>query len=128
MTQAPMLDVVVGHLGHMRRLDRYPVERHLLRRPPARRALQPSYRTAGAQAPVPPRLPGPRTGPRRKPAVLVIGSSTGGPEALARVLPALPATLPVPVLLVQHMPPVFTRQFAQRPDRLRALRVVEAVD
>jgi two-component system, chemotaxis family, protein-glutamate methylesterase/glutaminase len=58
----------------------------------------------------------------------VIGSSTGGPEALTRVLPLLPASLPVPVLLVQHMPPVFTRQFAQRLDRLCALTVVEAAD
>jgi len=81
-----------------------------------------------APAPVAPRPPALRTGPRRKPAVLVIGASTGGPEALARVLPHLPASLPVPVLLVQHMPPVFTRQFAQRLDRLCALRVVEAVD
>ncbi|MGY1785560.1 protein-glutamate methylesterase/protein-glutamine glutaminase [Geodermatophilus sp. SYSU D00698] len=79
-------------------------------------------------APVAPRPPAPRSAPHKAPAVLVIGSSTGGPEALARVLPALPATLPVPVLLVQHMPPVFTRQFAQRLDRLSALRVVEAAD
>jgi two-component system chemotaxis response regulator CheB len=83
---------------------------------------------AAAPVPVAPRPPVPRTGPRRKPEVLVIGSSTGGPEALARLLPMLPATLPVPVLLVQHMPPVFTRQFAQRLDRLCALRVVEAAD
>ncbi|TYP88142.1 protein-glutamate methylesterase/protein-glutamine glutaminase [Blastococcus xanthinilyticus] len=83
---------------------------------------------AAAPAAPPPRPAAPRTGPGKKPAVLVIGSSTGGPEALARVLPALPANLPVPVLLVQHMPPVFTRQFAQRLDRLCALRVVEAVD
>jgi two-component system chemotaxis response regulator CheB len=82
---------------------------------------------AAAQAP-PPRPPAPRTGPGKKPAVLVIGSSTGGPEALAKVLPQLPASLPVPVLLVQHMPPVFTRQFAQRLDRLSPLRVVEASD
>ncbi|MCZ2858892.1 protein-glutamate methylesterase/protein-glutamine glutaminase [Blastococcus sp. VKM Ac-2987] len=91
---------------------------------------RPVTTVARAAAPVvpPPRPAAPRTGPGKKPAVLVIGSSTGGPEALARVLPALPATLPVPVLLAQHMPPVFTRQFAQRLDRLSALRVVEAVD
>jgi two-component system chemotaxis response regulator CheB len=84
---------------------------------------------ARVAAPVPPPPPAaPRTGPGKKPAVLVIGSSTGGPEALARVLPQLPASLPVPVLLVQHMPPVFTRQFAQRLDRLCPLRVVEASD
>jgi two-component system chemotaxis response regulator CheB len=78
--------------------------------------------------PPPPLLPAPRPAPGRTPAVLVIGSSTGGPEALATLLPQLPASLPVPVLLVQHMPPVFTRQFAQRLDRLSALRVVEATD
>ncbi len=86
--------------------------------------------TAGPAAapPPPPRPVAPRTGPGKKPAVLVIGSSTGGPEALAQVLPKLPADLPVPVLIVQHMPPVFTRQFAQRLDRLSPLRVVEAAD
>jgi two-component system chemotaxis response regulator CheB len=90
---------------------------------------RPMHTGARAVAPAaPPRSPAPRRGPRRKPAVLVIGSSTGGPEALARLLPALPASLPVPVLLVQHMPPVFTRQFAQRLDRLCGLRVVEAAD
>jgi len=84
---------------------------------------------ARAAAPVAPVRPAvPRTGPGKKPAVLVIGSSTGGPEALAKILPQLPAALPVPVLLVQHMPPVFTRQFAQRLDRLSPLRVVEAAD
>ena len=95
--------------------------RALTGRPPAPVATR-------AATPVAPRVPAPRTGPRSKPAVLVIGSSTGGPEALAKVLPHLPASLPVPVLMVQHMPPVFTRQFAQRLDRLCALRVVEAAD
>jgi two-component system chemotaxis response regulator CheB len=81
---------------------------------------------AAAAAPL--RPPAPRVGAVKQPAVLVIGSSTGGPEALAKVLPALPASLPVPILVVQHMPPVFTRQFAQRLDRLCPLTVVEAVD
>src|SRR3954471_3314768 len=101
----------------------FPKIRALTGRP----VTMPGHR-APAPAALPPRPPAKRTAPPRKPAVLVIGSSTGGPEALARVLPALPASLPVPVLLVQHMPPVFTRQFAQRLDRLCALRVVEAVD
>src|SRR3954452_379790 len=92
------------------------------------RPVTPSGRSTPAPAALPPRPPAPRTAPSRKPAVLVIGSSTGGPEALARVLPALPSSPPVPVLLVQHMPPVFPRQFAQRLDRLCGLRVVEAVD
>jgi two-component system chemotaxis response regulator CheB len=83
---------------------------------------------APAAAPVAVRPPVPRARAPKEPAVLVIGSSTGGPEALTKVLPLLPASLPVPVLLVQHMPPVFTRQFAQRLDRLCALTVVEAGD
>jgi len=81
-----------------------------------------------ATAPVAVRPPVARNRAPKTPAVLVIGSSTGGPEALTKVLPLLPANLPVPVLVVQHMPPVFTRQFAQRLDRLCALSVVEAVD
>ena len=56
---------------------------------------------------------------------LVIGCSTGGPEAVATLLSGLPR-LDVPVALVQHMPPVFTRQFAARLDRLVPYDVVEA--
>src|SRR4051812_3669573 len=81
-----------------------------------------------AAAPVVVRPPAPRTRAPKEPAVLVLGSSTGGPDALTKVLPLLPAGLPVPVPLGQHMPPVFPRQFAQRLDRLCALDVVEAVD
>lgn len=58
--------------------------------------------------------------------VVAIGSSTGGPDALSNVLAALPADLPVPVVIVQHMPPVFTRQFADRLSSKVPLRVAEA--
>lgn len=58
--------------------------------------------------------------------VVAIGASTGGPDALSTVLSALPGDLPVPVVVVQHMPPVFTRQFADRLDGKVALQVAEA--
>jgi len=63
-----------------------------------------------------------------KPEILVIGSSTGGPKALMDVVARLPANCAVPVLIVQHMPPVFTRQLAERLDARSALSVGEARD
>lgn len=63
-----------------------------------------------------------------RPEVLLVGCSTGGPDALSRVLEELPGTLPVPVLVVQHMPPLFTTMFAERLDRVSALSVREAGD
>jgi two-component system, chemotaxis family, protein-glutamate methylesterase/glutaminase len=60
------------------------------------------------------------------PAVLVIGVSTGGPAALERILPALPGDFPIPVLVVQHMPQLFTALLAQRLDGLCRLSVREA--
>lgn len=50
----------------------------------------------------------------RKIDIVAIGVSTGGPNALAELLPALSASLPVPIVIVQHMPPLFTRLLAQR--------------
>ncbi|MEO6204376.1 MAG: chemotaxis-specific protein-glutamate methyltransferase CheB [Mycobacteriales bacterium] len=59
---------------------------------------------------------------------IVVGVSTGGPDALATVVRELPADLRVPILVVQHMPPMFTRLLAERLDRLGQLPVVEAGD
>ena len=64
--------------------------------------------------------------PTARPAVLVIGVSTGGPAALDVVLPQLPARFPLPVLIVQHMPELFTKLLAERLGRSCPLRVVEA--
>jgi two-component system chemotaxis response regulator CheB len=64
----------------------------------------------------------------RKSAVIAIGISTGGPNALAAMLPQLPADLGVPVLVVQHMPPLFTRSLAESLGRKCRLAVKEAAD
>ncbi len=57
--------------------------------------------------------------------IVAIGVSTGGPNALAAILPALPAGLPVPIVIVQHMPPMFTRLLAERLDAQSAIKVAE---
>ena len=67
--------------------------------------------------------------PKRKPYKLVaIGTSTGGPVALQRVLTQLPASFPAPIVLVQHMPAAFTKAFAERLDKLCKITVKEAED
>ena len=60
--------------------------------------------------------------------IVVIGASTGGPAALQKVLTALPANYPVPILIVQHMPGTFTKVFAERLNQQSRVRVREAVD
>ncbi|PYB69965.1 chemotaxis response regulator protein-glutamate methylesterase [Pseudomonas sp. LB-090624] len=88
-----------------------------------------------SRAPVPARAPAPAAtpahspAPRRKPYKLVaIGTSTGGPVALQRVLTQLPANFPAPIVLIQHMPAAFTKAFAERLDKLCRISVKEAED
>ena len=69
-------------------------------------------------------MPG-RSG-KSRPGIIAIGSSTGGPPALQAIIPKLPANLPVPVTVVQHMPPTFTKSLAERLDTLSAVHVKEA--
>lgn len=83
-------------------------------------------------APVPSRAAAPSPAspaPKRKAYKLVaIGTSTGGPVALQRVLTQLPANFPAPIVLVQHMPAAFTKAFAERLDKLCRISVKEAED
>jgi two-component system chemotaxis response regulator CheB len=75
-------------------------------------------------APLPPA--GSKLGSSPQAELLLIGSSTGGPKALQDILPTLPANLPVPCLIVQHMPSTFTRPFADRLNGLCQVHVKEA--
>ncbi|RCL27437.1 chemotaxis response regulator protein-glutamate methylesterase [Pseudomonas sp. AFG_SD02_1510_Pfu_092] len=82
-----------------------------------------------ARAPTPAAAPAHSPAPKRKPYKLVaIGTSTGGPVALQRVLTQLPANFPAPIVLIQHMPAAFTKAFAERLDKLCRINVKEAED
>jgi two-component system chemotaxis response regulator CheB len=60
--------------------------------------------------------------------IVIIGSSTGGPQALQEVISQLPESLPVPIVVAQHMPPHFTKALAQRLNETCPPKVVEAQD
>ena len=88
--------------------------RQILERPPvaAIPVKRPTLPAAAA-------LPAPRVD------VLAIGTSTGGPNALAELLQAIPADFPVPIVIVQHMPPLFTRMLAERLGKNAAIKIRE---
>ncbi|WP_282361675.1 chemotaxis response regulator protein-glutamate methylesterase [Pseudomonas sp. PS01300] len=85
-------------------------------------------------APVAPQAPARAAAPsspapkRKAYKLLAIGTSTGGPVALQRVLTQLPANFPAPIVLIQHMPAAFTKAFAERLDKLCRISVKEAED
>lgn len=86
---------------------------------PAPAAIAPRSHAAAPSSPA----------PKRKAYKLVaIGTSTGGPVALQRVLTQLPANFPAPIVLIQHMPAAFTKAFAERLDKLCRISVKEAED
>ncbi len=91
---------------------------------PAARPAAPSGAAAG-HAPAAPASPPPK---RKHYRLVAIGTSTGGPVALQRVLTQLPANFPAPLVLIQHMPAAFTKAFAERLDKLCRISVKEAED
>ena len=109
--------------------------------PPSPRSPSPARRSVPERPAVPdrssrPSAPEPeaparrsiRRGPAKHYSVVAIGTSTGGPVALQRVLMALPAGFPAPVVLVQHMPASFTPAFAERLNKLCQIEVRQAED
>jgi two-component system, chemotaxis family, protein-glutamate methylesterase/glutaminase len=65
---------------------------------------------------------------KKKAEIVGIGISTGGPKALSQMMPHLPADINVPILIVQHMPPIFTQSLAKSLNSKCAIEVKEAVD
>ncbi len=93
-------------------------------------APAPSRPSAGA-APAPASSAGSSSSPspkRKSYKLVAIGTSTGGPVALQRVLTQLPGNFPAPIVLIQHMPAAFTKAFAERLDKLCRISVKEAED
>jgi two-component system chemotaxis response regulator CheB len=105
-----------------------------------RREIQALLRKPGAPVPAPrpaaPVLkpqptpsvaePAARAIPGRKPEMVLVGVSTGGPNALAQLLPGIPRDIGVPILIVQHMPPMFTASLAESLAPKCQIRVREA--
>jgi len=89
---------------------------------PLKRSLHHANRTAAAPSSDEPRIR------RGQTSIVAIGTSTGGPVALQKIMAALPADFAPPVLLVQHMPESFTGPFAQRLDGMSKISVKEAQD
>ncbi|GGY63797.1 protein-glutamate methylesterase/protein-glutamine glutaminase [Marinobacter zhanjiangensis] len=118
-----------GHGGAAPAADHHPAPATPERQPSPRdtRPHQPQSRQPQTQSPAPPRSARRRTAARHY-EVVGIGTSTGGPIALQKVLVDLPASFPAPLVLVQHMPGSFTPAFAERLNKLCRIEVRQAQD
>jgi two-component system chemotaxis response regulator CheB len=102
--------------------------------PPGAEAQAPRAQAPRAQGPGAQATPAQRADrqrgavPRCAMRAVGIGVSTGGPDALSELLPSIPGDLHVPVFIVQHMPPMFTKSLAERLNRITDARVKEGED
>lgn len=115
-------DYLTKPSGETSQLSRAQLREDLLRKIKSLCAARPTVHPP-APLPRPSRMPVGEA--RTQIDVVVIGSSTGGPNALTAILPQIPRGFSVPVLVVQHMPPLFTRLFADRLNSLGPLTVQE---
>ncbi len=106
-------------------LDIIKVQHELVGKIKAAAGCRPHASPVAAPPRLEPRRPNPVL-PPLAPAIVAIGTSTGGPQALQEILPMLPENLPVAILVVQHMPVGFTAPFAKRLDGLCQIAVQEA--
>ena len=97
------------------------LKRPIGRKEPGATAVKPSPGSSAAA----PAISAARRVPVGAIQILAIGTSTGGPNALAELLPLLPGDFPVPVVIVQHMPPIFTRILAERLQLATPFQVTE---
>ena len=118
----------------MRSLTSHPAEHRAHQNSPATEFAGPESVDIAISSPsIYPKLfsrtfPFPRRNSQPQSPVIVVGAATGGPNALARVIAGLPVNIGAPVLIVQHLPPVFTKLLAERLDQLTALTVREGYD
>lgn len=104
------------------------INQFFLRKDAGRPAGEPARPRAAAGTPAAPAGQGaaPLFRPHLAPKAIAIGVSTGGPTALSAIVPQFPEHFRLPILIVQHMPPLFTRLLAERLQKQTTLKVVEA--
>ncbi|MDT8901313.1 protein-glutamate methylesterase/protein-glutamine glutaminase [Anaeroselena agilis] len=123
------VDFVAKTAGPISSIDRIRTEILAKCRAAARANVRQLIRPPAPPKPVPPApvMP-PAFAPGHDEQIVAIGTSTGGPRALQEILTRLPGNLPCPVVIVQHMPPGFTKSLSDRLNSLSALSVKEAED
>ncbi|HXN06430.1 MAG TPA: chemotaxis response regulator protein-glutamate methylesterase [Nitrospiria bacterium] len=113
---------IIAKVSPDRIKSRTPLQTEALSPPPSRKRIESEKGGQDLSRP----LNFPKKEGSGRPAIVIIGASTGGPAALQTLISGLPADFPLPVVVVQHMPAHFTESFAQRLNAMGKLKVKEA--